>query len=114
MVIIITLKTKFDLTKLLHLPMGVVREAERVLDILDENYNQHKMDGGSVVILENFADIALCPVDITSSVYEFADRIKTSFEDYVSVLYLTGTEYSKTVIMPISIAPDLVMEGIGR
>ena len=58
--------------------------------------------------------LALCPIDITSSVYEFANRIKTSSEDYVSVLYLTETEYSITVIMPVSIAPDLVMEGIGR
>ena len=108
----ITLKTKSDTKAIPHLPIEVICEAERVLDILDENYAHCGMDGGSVVILQDHADIELCPVDINSSVYEFADRIKTSSIDYLSVLYLIGTEYSITLIMPIDIAPDVILEGL--
>ena len=92
--------------------MEVVKEAERVLDILDENYTDQGIDGGSVIILQDHADMELCPVDINSSLYEFADRIKTSSIEYVSVLYLIGTEYSITLIMPIDIAPDVILEGL--
>lgn len=106
------IRTKSDIKAIPYLPMEVIREAERVLAILDENYTHQGMDGGSVVILEGHADIALCPVDIASSVYEFADRIKAPYEDYISVLYLIGTEYSITVIIPISIAPELILRGI--
>ena len=56
--------------------------------------------------------MGLCPVDMASSIYEFADLIKTSSEDYVSVLYLVGTEYSITVIMPLSITPNNIREDI--
>ena len=100
------------MTMISHLPMEVIKEADRVLDILDENYTHRGMDGGSVVILEDHADMKICPVDVNSSVYEFADRIKTSSEDYVSILYLIGTEYSMTVIIPARIAPDVVMREI--
>ena len=95
-----------------HLPMEVQGEIRRVTGILDENYNDEGIDGGYIVILESHADIGLCPVDMASSIYEFADLIKTSSEDYVSVLYLVGTEYSITVIMPLSIAPNNIKEDI--
>ena len=95
-----------------HLPMEVQGEIRRVTGILDENYNDEGIDGGYIVILESHADIGLCPVDMASSIYEFADLIKTSSEDYVSVLYLVGTEYSITVIMPLNITPKNIREDI--
>ncbi len=95
-----------------HLPMEVQIEIDRVMGILDENYNDKGIDGGYIVILESHADMGLCPVDMASSIYEFADLIKTSSEDYVSVLYLVGTEYSITVIMPLNITPKNIREDI--
>ena len=95
-----------------HLPMEVQSEIQRVMGILDENYNDKGIDGGYIVILESHADIGLCPVDMASSIYEFADLIKTSSEYYVSVLYLVGTEYSITVIMPLNITPKNIREDI--
>ena len=92
--------------------MEVQSEIQRVMGILDENYNDKGIDGGYIVILESHADMGLCPVDTTSTVYEFADLIKTSSEDYVSVLYLVGTEYSITVIMPLSITPNNIRKEI--
>ncbi len=47
--------------------------------------------------------------------FEFADGIKTSSEqDYASILYLIGTEYSITVIMPLCVAPQSVKEYINH
>ena len=92
--------------------MEVQSEIQRVMEILDENYNDKGIDGGYIVILESHADMGLCPVDMARAVYEFADLIKTSSEDYVSVLYLVGTEYSITVIMPLSITPNNIREEI--
>lgn len=47
--------------------------------------------------------------------FEFADEIKTSSEqDYASILYLIGTEYSITVIIPLCASPQSVKEYINH
>ncbi len=106
----ITLNT--DITVFLHLPMEVIREVMRVMEILKENYGDYGIDGGYVLIAETKDDIELLPVNIAD--YEFADRIQTPIGDYVSVLYLTGTEYSVTVIIPMEIAPNIITRGVEK
>lgn len=47
--------------------------------------------------------------------FEFADGIKTSSEqDYASILYLIGAEYSITVIIPLCVAPQSAKEYINH
>ena len=40
-----------------HLPMEVQSEIQRVMGILDENYNDKGIDGGYIVILESHDDM---------------------------------------------------------
>ena len=106
---LIKIKSRSQLDTVSHLPMEVVEEVKRVVTILDENYNDLNVDGGYVLIAE-FADdletIIGRHFDYREIPFEFANRIKcSSSDDYVSVLYLLGTEYSATVITPISIIP---------
>lgn len=79
------------------LPQRVIAETERVSTILDENYNLQGIDGGYILIAEDIADLACVKekyFDYTDVVYEFKDDLG----DWVSVLYLVGTEYSITLI----------------
>lgn len=99
-----------DISVLFNFPEGVSKEVIRVLKILKEYYGNYGIDGGYVLIVENKDDIEHIPVNIAD--YEFADRIKTPIGDYVSVLYLTGTEYSVTVIIPMEIAPNIITRGV--
>lgn len=107
---LIKIKTKSQLGRLCHLPIEVVAEAERVTSILDENYNNNNVDGGYVLIAESADDLETIIsgyFDYREIPFEFANRIIcSSSDDYVSVLYLLGTEYSATVIMPMGITPD--------
>lgn len=109
---IIKIRSLKEIYKASHLPMEVQDEIIRVVEILDDNYNNINIDGGYIVILESgeevdyfvgkpYADLGIGVED-----YEFADKIETeSTDDYVSILYLIGTEYSVTVIMPLKAAP---------
>lgn len=92
------IKTKSEIQALLHtLPKEVISEAGRVAEILDNCYNSQGIDGGFILIAENNFDLQTVKheyLDYTNEIYEFKDDIG----DWVSVLYLTGTEYSVTLI----------------
>ena len=107
---LIKIQTKSQLGLLCHLPIEVVAEAERVTSILDENYNNNNVDGGYVLIAESVDDLETIIngfFNYREIPFEFVNRVNcSSSDDYVSILYLLGTEYSATVIMPIGITPD--------
>lgn len=97
------IKTKSETESLKGtLPARVISETERVADMLDEYYNSQGMDGGYILIAEDIADLDCVKneyFDYTDTVYEFKDNIG----NWVSVLYLIGTEYSVTLITPTHI-----------
>lgn len=101
---LIKIKSRSQLGVIKHLPIEVFNEAKRVVTILDENYNNYNVDGGYVLIAENADDLKRIIgyyFDYTSMIYEFAERIKcSSGDEYISILYLLGTEYSVTLIAP--------------
>lgn len=81
------------------LPDRVIIEVKRIADILDTYYNSQGMDGGYILIAEDIADLDCVKneyFDYADMVYEFKDNLS----DWVSVLYLVGTEYSITLIAP--------------
>ena len=81
------------------LPSNVISEAERVADILDKYYNSQGMDDGYILIAEDIADLDSVKneyFDYTDMVYEFKDDIG----GWISTLYIIGTEYSVTLIVP--------------
>ena len=102
------------------MPIEVIKEAERVAAILVENYNQFNTDGGYILIMTPDDEIncffnEVLGEYISPDDFEFADGVKTSSEhDYASILYLIGTEYSISVIMPLCIAPQSAKEYINH
>ena len=102
---LIKIQTKSQLGLLCHLPIEVVAEAERVISILDENYNNNNVDGGYVLIAESVDDLETIIngfFDYREIPFEFANRINcSSSDDYVSILYLLGTAYSTTSLYRI-------------
>ena len=105
----IILKNKDDLSLLIPFPAEVKNEAIRVMTILYENYTKNNFDGGYIAIIESLDDVSSLSFDIRTSIYEFIDHIS---EDYVSILYLVGTEYAVTVIMPTSLTKEILKGGI--
>ena len=86
-----------------HLPTLVIAEAKRVTDILDKHYNSQGIDGGYVSIAETKADIDALKkkyFNYPDEKYEFIDNIG---DDWISALYIDGTEYHQTLILPRSI-----------
>lgn len=104
----IILKTKDDLSLLIPFPTEVKNEAIRVMTILYENYTKNNSDGGYIAIIESLDDVSSLSFDISTSTYEFVDHLS---EDYVSILYLIGTEYAVTVIMPTSLTKEIFKGG---
>jgi len=101
---LIKIQTKSQLDMIKHLQVEVFNEAKRVVTILDENYNDFNIDGGYVLIAENADDLQKIIgyyFDYINTIYEFVNKIKcSSGDEYVSILYLLGTEYSATLIAP--------------
>lgn len=78
-------------------PNNVIAEVKRVAEILDTYYNSQGIDGGYILIAEDIADLNCVRdkyFDYTDTIYEFKDEI----DEWASVLYLIGTEYSITLI----------------
>lgn len=93
-------------------PTSVIDECKRVAVILDENYNSVSMNGGFAAVIENADDLKYVKskyVDYTDIPYEFADRIADS--EFASVLFLPATEYSITLIIPLSVLPENITIG---
>ena len=102
------IRTKNDLAKIEGVfPTAVVAETEPVIGVLDENYDNDK--GGFVAVVENELDLEELKqyhLDCQNDVCEFADVLGDS--GFISVLYIVGTEFAITVIMPLSIKPAKV------
>lgn len=109
---LIKIQTKSQLGVIKHLPIEVFNEAKRVVTILDENYNNFDIDGGYVLIAENADDLQKIIgyyFDYTNTIYEFVNKIKcSSGDEYISILYLLGTEYSATLIAPAYIISQYI------
>lgn len=92
------------------IPDYVLNQLCDVAGILDICYNSHGIDGGYILLAENFQDvedIKRIHVDYSTEPVESVKKLN----DYLSVLYLPATEYSITVVLPESIAPD-EMKGV--
>ena len=102
------IRTQNDLAMIKGMfPTSVDDEAERVITLLDENYGNDK--GGFVAVAETDLDLEELKqyhLDCQTDVCEFADVLGDS--GFVSVLYIVGTEFAITVIMPLSIKPAKV------
>ena len=100
------LRTKAEaLTLADRVPNYVLNQLCDVAEILDSCYNSHGIDGGYILLAENIQDIE----DIKRIHVDYSDEPVENVKklnDYLSILYLPATEYSITVVLPESIAPE--------
>ena len=88
-----------------RIPNCVLNQLCDVAGILDSCYNSHGIDGGYILLAENIhdvEDIRRIHVDYSTEPVENVKKLN----DYLSILYLPATEYSITVVLPESIAPE--------
>ena len=83
-----------------RVPNYVLNQICDVAGILDSCYNSHGIDGGYILLAENIQDVE----DISRIHVDYSTEPVEN--DYLSILYLPATEYSITVILPESIAPE--------
>ena len=99
----IRLWKKEELNLLQEYPKEVVKSVDNVINILNDNYGNNRMqinDGGYVCLIEDIEEIEYLKGNILKGlVEEFSDVI---YEDKVntcnSTLYLLSSDYSVTVI----------------
>ena len=100
----IKLKSKSDMYKLKGMTTDIRSEAERIAEILDENYNSCGYDGGYIVVAETREDFNVIKnecVDYTTEPIEVYREIGCC----ISLLFLPATEYSVSVLAHKDIVP---------
>ena len=105
----IKLKSKDDLYKLDGIATDIRNEAERIAEILDENYNSCGYDGGYIVVAESQEDFNVIKnecVDYTTEPIEIYREIGCC----VSILFLPATEYSISILAHKDIVPSEIRE----
>lgn len=112
-----TIGTQLDIDPLKgKFPDSVIEKLHSVTVTLDEWYGINRdalSSGGFSVIAENEEDLTHLPnaIDLFTSICEWVDYIPGS-PAYISVLYLLGDDFSVVIFMPISIAPQNLIDEI--
>jgi hypothetical protein len=98
---------------------GVYRVAMRIVTMLDEVYGADRdvdnNDGGFVLIVENVEDLSFVEqryVRLDANQHEAVDIVKCENRAYINALFLCNTEFGINVIMPMNIAPQVLLRDI--
>lgn len=93
--------------------------ALRIVSRLDEIYGANRDvdngDGGFVLIAENIQDALIIGqryVAMDSNRHEAVDVIKCENGVYINALFLSNNEFGINVLMPISIAPAILLSNL--
>ena len=109
--------TKSELPKIAgRLPERVMTEVFQGVMILDEEYGQERdylQSGGYSLIAETSDDVAQLRqiIDVDTWPCEWATRIGRD-TGYLSALYLLNDDFAIMVYMPISIAPEAILNDL--
>jgi hypothetical protein len=102
-------------------PVEVYREALRIVTVLDEVYGDDrdvdKDDGGIVLIVQNIQDLALINqtyMEMSEGTHEAVELVKCEGEPYVNAFYLSNNEFGVNILMPVSIAPPLLLQELRK
>lgn len=84
-----------------------------VLDQYGIERNARLDDGGYILLTETVADVQEIVsehVDCNIRHCEYAEVIQCSGGDYIDALYINNNEFAINVIMPLSVAPQILIE----
>lgn len=112
---------KREVKNIKDLPKEVLEVVTGIVAILDTYYGENRdvdnEDGGYVLIIQSEEDIEKLEefdIYIDEEMYpEYVDKIKVEEgEDWINVLILCNNEFGISLIMPISIAPEILLDEI--
>lgn len=87
--------------ELKQLPIDVQEEIRQTLMTLDESYGEpdnHLLEGGKVLLIEDEIDAEKVNNDYDLSMHEFADELDTINGIYLIILVIFGTENNIMII----------------
>ncbi len=104
------------------LPKEVIDRIKQITSVLDESYGSHRNPandlGGFVVVIESPSDFESLQndfLDVRDASAEYVDRLDCeSGESWLSVLYLLSSDFAINLIMPITLAPQPLLEELER
>ncbi|AFS79814.1 hypothetical protein Curi_c28220 [Gottschalkia acidurici 9a] len=103
-----------------NLPEEVIKVIKDVATILDTEYGECRdIDydiGGYILIIESkdeFKKLKDIHIDINDTIYEYVDRIKVeNNNDWINALILCNNDFGVSIIMPIPIVPEKIIDSI--
>jgi hypothetical protein len=107
---------KTETEYLSNLPAEVVATIVEIATILDDNYGSTRdiVDlGGYIIVAEDKKDVETINklIDFQYIVPEYVDLIScTNVENYTSTLLLLSSDYSISIIAPISLTPKELLK----
>ena len=103
------------------MPVEIYLTALRIVTILDDTYGADRdvnnSDGGFVLVVENVQDLALfCQqyVDVDSNRHEAVSVVQYEREPWLNIFFLCNNEFGINVLMPMSIAPHVIIEDLKK
>jgi hypothetical protein len=98
---------------------GLYREALRIVEILDGVYGADRDvengDGGFVLIAENVQDIELVSqryIGLDSNAHEAVSVLKCDSGFYLNAFFLCNNEFGINILMPLGIAPSVLLRDL--
>jgi hypothetical protein len=95
--------------------------ALRIVTMLDETYGANRdvnnSDGGFVVVVENVHEIPIIGqryVKLDDNRHEVVDVVKCEKGVYINALFLCNNEFGINVLMPVGIAPEVLLKDLSR
>lgn len=114
---------KREVKNIKDLPKEVLEVVRGIVNSLDTYYGENRdvdsEDGGYVLIIQSEEDIERLEefdIYIDEEIYpEYVDKIKVEEgEDWINALILCNNEFGISLIMPISIAPEILLNEISE
>jgi hypothetical protein len=102
------------------IPEEIYQEALNIVKMLDENFGDDRDidfdDGGFVFIAENQDDLDYFDqncVELESPTLEYVELVSSKKEPYLNVFFLYNEyEQGMTLFLPISIAPEMLLQKV--
>jgi len=103
------------------MPVEIYLTAQRIVTILDSAYGAKRdvnnSDGGFVLVVENVQDLAAISrqyVELGANRHEAVLLVQCEKEPYIDVLFLCNNEFGINVLMPVSMAPTVLLKALEK
>ena len=108
---------KIEVETLKNLPVEVIAKALEIATILDDNYGKNRCVekdlGGYILIAKDEKDVEVIrkKIDLVYNIPEYLDYVSCcNGESYTCSLLLLSSDYSISVLIPLSLTPKELLK----